>query len=161
LATGDPIVNSVAVSSHGHMLASGGLGGRVRLWDVTDPAHPRPLGQPFTSTRGSFVEAVAFSSDGHTLASGNFDGTVRLWNVTDPAHPRPLVQPLITSSGKPVLSVAFSPEGLALASGNGFAQLWSLDPDEAIKQICTTIGGLTSRQWHKYISQLPYQPLCS
>ena len=58
----------------------------VRLWDLTDPAHPAPLGQPLTGHTDA-VFSVAFSPDGHTLASGSGDHTVRLWNLTDPAHP--------------------------------------------------------------------------
>ena len=58
----------------------------VRLWDLTDPAHPGPLGQPLTGHTDA-VSSVAFSPDGHTLASGSDDDTVRLWDLTDPAHP--------------------------------------------------------------------------
>jgi WD40 repeat protein len=61
------------------MLASGSLDGTVRLWDITDPAHPRPLGQPLAGGVGG--GSVAFSPGGHTLASGIGDGTVRLWNL--------------------------------------------------------------------------------
>ncbi len=65
----------------------------IRLWDLTDPAHPAPLGQPLTGhTNG--VNGVAFSPDGHTLASASQDETARLWNLTDPTHPAPLGQPL-------------------------------------------------------------------
>ena len=77
----------MAFSPDGHTLASGNADGTVRLWDVTDPAHPRPLGQPLTSG-GAAVNSVAFSPDGHTLASGDYDGTVRLWDVADPVRPR-------------------------------------------------------------------------
>ena len=77
----------MAFSPDGHTLASGNYDGAVRLWDVTDPAHPRPLGQILTGGTAR-VMSVAFSPDGHTLASGDDDGTVLLWDVADPAHPR-------------------------------------------------------------------------
>ena len=60
----------MAFSPDGHTLASGDYGGTVRLWDVADPAHPRPLGQPLTGGAAA-VDSVAFSPDGHTLASGS------------------------------------------------------------------------------------------
>jgi WD40 repeat protein len=105
---------------------------------------------------------VAFSPDGHTVASGIGDA-VRLWDVTDPAHPRPLGQPLTTTSGDTVNAVAFSSDGHALASGSsdGITRLWNLNVHDAIERICVTAGGLTPRQWHDHIFQLPYQSLCA
>jgi WD40 repeat protein len=52
----------------------------VRLWNVTDLAHPTPLGQPLTGHTNP-VYSVVFSPDGHTLASGSSDNTVRLWGM--------------------------------------------------------------------------------
>jgi WD40 repeat protein/transcriptional regulator with XRE-family HTH domain len=120
-------VNSVAFSPDGHVLV-GGSGGTIRLWDVADPAHPRPLGQSLTSGGTAAVDSVAVSPDGHTLASGSDDGVVRLWDVADPAHPRVLGQSLTSGA---VNSVAFSPDGRTLASGSddGVVRLWDVaDP---------------------------------
>ena len=75
-------MDSVAFSPDGHTLASGTSDGSVRLWDVADPAHPRPIGPILTASPGNgAVDSVAFSPDGHTLASGSDDGTTRLWNL--------------------------------------------------------------------------------
>ncbi|MFY9809075.1 MAG: hypothetical protein WAK86_17725, partial [Pseudonocardiaceae bacterium] len=73
-------VFSVAFSPDGHTLASGNRDLSVRLWNVTDPAHPTTLGQPLTGHTNE-VLSVAFSPDGHTLASGSFDHTVWLWEM--------------------------------------------------------------------------------
>ena len=122
-------VLSVAVSPAGRMLASGSADNTVRLWDLTDPAHPRPLGRPLQGHTDT-VWSVAFSPDGHTLASGSDDHTIRLWNLTDRAHPTPLGQPL-TGHTSSVYRVAFSPDGhtLASASNDRTVRLWNLtDP---------------------------------
>ncbi len=73
-------VFSVAFSPDGDTLASGSADDTVRLWNVTDPAHPTPLGQPLTG-HTNFVASVTFSPDGHTLASGSTDDTVWLWET--------------------------------------------------------------------------------
>ena len=80
-----------AFGPNGRTLAAGGLGGGVRRWDVTDPAHPRALGKPLTAGNPSKgVSSVTFSAHRHLLASSGYLGTIQLWDVTDPAHPRAL-----------------------------------------------------------------------
>ncbi|WP_240274690.1 protein kinase domain-containing protein [Mycobacterium ulcerans] len=122
-------VNTVAISPDGHTLASGGENGNIQLWNLTDPAHPGPLGPPLQGHSAGVV-SIAFNPDGHTLASGSHDGTIQLWNLTDPAHPGPLGPPLEGHSAS-VAGVAFNPDGHTLASGSddGTIRLWNLtDP---------------------------------
>ncbi len=119
-------VGAVAQSPDGRILAAGNTDGTIQLWDLTDGAHPSPLGQPLRG-HNERVRGVAFSPDGHTLASGGADHAVQLWNLTDPAHPSPVGQPLRGHSAD-VVSVAFSPDGRTLASGSvdNTARLWNL-----------------------------------
>jgi WD40 repeat protein len=152
----------VAFSPDGRTLATGSYDHTVRLWNVTDPAHPAPLGAPLTGHTNQ-VYSVAFTPDGHTLATGGVDKTVRLWNVTTPAYPMALGQPL-TGPTNAVYSMAFSPDGRTLATGSTdhTVRLWGMNVDDAIQRICaTTTNTLTPAQWNQYISpELPYQPPC-
>ena len=63
------------------------------LWDLTDPARPRRLGEPLTGHTDD-VSAGAFAPDGRTLATASAAETdetvVLLWDLTDPARPRRL-----------------------------------------------------------------------
>ncbi|HET6857232.1 MAG TPA: WD40 repeat domain-containing protein [Streptomyces sp.] len=103
-------------SPNGRLLATASYDRTVRLWNVTDPSHPKQLGEPLTGHK-SWVSSAVFSPDGRTLASASDDGTIRLWDVRDPRHPRPLGGPLTGRSGT-IYLVAFSPDGRTLATAN-------------------------------------------
>jgi len=70
------------------LACAAGAGQVVKLWDVSDPARPVPLGA--LAGPSNTIYSVVFSPDGRTLAAASADDTVRLWNVTDPARARPL-----------------------------------------------------------------------
>ena len=136
-------VSPAAFSPGGRTLATGSDGDTLRLWDVADPAHPRPLGQAGT---GFGMYSVAFSPGGRTLATGGVDG-IRLWDVADPGYLRQLGQ--ATNAGTAVVySVAFSPGGRTLATGgdDGAVRLWDVaDPADPRPLSEPQTGGSTVR----------------
>jgi WD40 repeat protein len=118
------VVNSVAFSPYGSTLASAGLGGTMRLWDVATRA---AIGEPLAQ---GVVNSVAFSPDGATLASAGGDGTLWLWDIATRAA---IGEPLAAHTDG-VSSVAFSPDGSTLASagGDGTVRLWDVAARAAI-----------------------------
>ncbi|ONH60153.1 serine/threonine protein kinase [Frankia sp. CcI49] len=125
-------VDAVAFSRRRDTLAGASAGatrvGRatVTLWDVADPADPRPLSQPMRGRGRAGVNAMAFSPVAEILAAAAFDNVVRLWHTTNPAAPQPLGEPLRGHTDR-VRSVAFGPQGdiLASAGEDGTVRLWT------------------------------------
>ncbi|WP_326598239.1 NACHT and WD repeat domain-containing protein [Streptomyces sp. NBC_01803] len=130
--TPDTPVTALAFSPGGGTLATGHADGTAILWDITDPAAPVPLGEPFDASI-SGVLSIAFGRDGDTLAVADGFGGVQLWDTGDRAQPAPLGLPLNPAADGLDL-VAFSPDGTVLATtGAGpTVQLWDVaDPHDA------------------------------
>lgn len=120
-------VTSVTFSCDRSTLASGGVDGALRLWDV-GASEPRDRDVP--QAHSSDLVALAFAPSNKLVATGasNLDGVVRLWDVSD--EPRQLAP--VRVGGETVDCLAFSPDSRLLAVGgsNKNVRLWDVSGPE-------------------------------
>lgn len=137
------LIYHVSISPDGKTLATGGLDGTIRLWNVD-------TGQFIKCLLGhnSYVYRLAWSPDGNTLASaGAHDGSVGLWDVQSGVLKR-----AIRSPKGVVTHVAWSPNGRQVAfstGGSGHVLLYDVVAGEFLeKEKDVALGvGIYALEW--------------
>jgi serine/threonine protein kinase len=119
---------SVAFSFDGTILATGGMGGKVKTWN---PSTRTLLQDEFGKgePRGS-IFALAFAPDRQELALGGLTKTVTLWDATTAKKLQ-----AYTGLTAPVRAIAFHPQGQVLAAASESAQLylWNVQTGEKLR----------------------------
>ncbi|MGW7559439.1 caspase, EACC1-associated type [Streptomyces sp. NPDC054757] len=119
-----PDGKTLAIADNNDYRPAASHGPAVRLFDVSDPAHPRKL----VSLPGD-VFYVRYSPDGRLLTANTAD-TLLQWDVSDRGHPVALPTQRLTS-GAALSQSAFSPDGrvLAVADSAGVTRFWKVGHD--------------------------------
>lgn len=130
-----PVI-SVAFSPDGQVLATGGMDGMVKLWEVRTGSLLQNL-----RTTAYGINALAFSPDGKLLAAGTLLGRVLVWDAQTG-----ISRKTIAGHASSVSSVAFSPDGGLLASGSDdkTIKLWDASTGVLRQTLTGHTGGVTS-----------------
>ena len=130
---------TVCYSADGRWLATGGVDGAARVWEV---ATGQPVSQPFEHP--DWVSWVSLSPDRRWLATACRDGRARVWDV---AEGRLAVPALLHQ--KWVNSVSFSPDAtlLVTASDDRTARVWRLPAGEPVG---TPIGHVGAAKYAEF-----------
>jgi WD40 repeat protein len=123
-------VRSLAFSSDGQSVISGGFDGQLTRWEVAAEA-PTPL-QTVSAHGSHWIRGLDVSPVAPILVSGGNDNLVRLWNVDDLTPVRTL-----TGHEHHVYSVAFDNTGAHLFSGDlhGNVKHWNPETGEVVRTL--------------------------
>ncbi|MBP2472450.1 WD40 repeat protein/transcriptional regulator with XRE-family HTH domain [Crossiella equi] len=111
----------------GRLLVALTGGHLLRLFDLTEPAHPVLLREERLGT--VYTSSIALSPDGRVLVVNSDDHVTSLWDIADPRQPKPL-HTLPRRPGE-IGALAFRPDGAVLAVSGSDNQLvlWNVsDP---------------------------------
>jgi len=134
-------INSIALSSDGRQLVSGGVTGSVLLWSISSGKH-RQLGRHVGP-----VNAVGLSMDNAKVVSAGDDKVVQLWNA---ATGEKIVE--FRGHAGRATAVAFAPDGNTVLSGSGWIRMDDANPDGDLFIWDTETGEIVKRVEMNFIA---------
>jgi len=141
---------AVALSPDGSLVAVGGYGRAVRVWDVR-------TGEILHALDAGGAEALEFSQDGRILAvSGE---RASLWDVATGIQ----IGPALTAGTRTAM-MDLSSDGrrLLITSADGKGAVWDVDPQSWARRACALAHRtLTRDEWERFLPGRRYEPACA
>lgn len=113
----------------GRRVVSGGVDGRILLWNPEKPNDFLELGR-----HDGKVLALAFAADGRHVASGDEDGRVFLWDVERPGIPLEIGEHIGGFQ-----AVAVVADGKKIVTGGLDGQIWAWDAELDVLKLARSI----------------------
>ena len=148
----DVMVNEIAFSADGRLIATSGSDSVVRVWDASTRHQVIEITQP------AVVRAIDFSPDLAYLLTGGADNTARVWNLQTGQELARIVQ------DGTIYHARFSPNGqyVVTATSGNTARLWLWRRDDLIAEAGRRVSrNLTPNEWRQYLPDEQYQPTFS
>jgi WD40 repeat protein len=135
------VVRSIAWNPDGMRLATGTIGGTVRIWKVE-------AGKELVTLAGhtASVTSLAWNPEGSRLATASEDGTVKVW---DAGYGTQLLMITPVAPPSAVWSVAWRPYGNQLATGSAdkTARAWDAETGTELLTLNGHRGAIRSVAW--------------
>jgi WD40 repeat protein len=146
------------------ILATGGTGGVVRLWNV--PPSGRPILLATLSGTTAPQAALAFSPGGEILASADSNGSVHLWDISN-VHAPVTIGDFSTPQGSTLIGLDQPAHGTVgqvaeTVVGTDIFDTWNINASAMTSRVCASSGdAITPTQWNQYVPGQPYKPPCA
>jgi WD40 repeat protein len=124
-------INAVAYGADGHTVLTGGVRGRVTVWDLSEPQRPR---RRAVTERGKRIISIVLWPDSRTAAIAELDGSTTLWSLANPGDPIPLAT--LTGPQDLTTSLSLNAAGDRLMTGGPRSvAVWDVDDPTSPRQL--------------------------